>query len=307
MLEKEQAFQGYTRLSDKIFLFEPHQQEIDELQTPTSTTEPTTIIIFAWGDGLPKHVAKYADGYHDLYPNSRIIVVLCTLIESMYQSISRHSRAMQPVIDATFLTKDKKSNTELDHILIQIMSNSGAVSFLATLLAYKNFRISMGNTDPEPLPHTLLVCDSVPGSFSFWPNLARWSRALALVSVSWVPLPAILLQSLWATFLVTTEVFFWVSGWKEDQVGRILAEGIRDPKVMSTRVPRLYLYSKGDELVSWEDVEEHVAVARGRGYKCFVERFEESPHVGHMRRYPERYWGAIKRAWESSVEEERKY
>lgn len=299
MLDKAPPFQDYTALSDKIYLLEPDQHEVDQLDTAISTKEPTTIIIFGWGDGQPKHIAKYADGYHKLYPTSRIIVVLCTLVEAMINSIDTHTQSMRPVLDGGLLPQENSADP--DRILVQIMSNSGAVGFIATILAHRATRLSMGEADPKPFAHTLLVCDSVPGGFAFWENVMRWSRALALASTAWAPLPVVVMQALWGVFLVGVEGLSSTAGRKGDQVGRMLAEGIQDPNLMSTATTRLYLYSKSDELIRWEDVEEHVAVAREKGYRCIVERFEDSPHVGHMRMYPDRYWDAIARAWESAV------
>jgi len=298
------SFRNYKVLSNKIYLLEPLPHELSKQQT---TTSPTTIIIFAWGDGHPKHVAKYADGYRALYPTSRIIVVLCTLMESMLQSISAHSKSMQPVVEAVFpsLKTNTTPNTDENRILVQIMSNSGAVSFIATILAYKAMRQEkgMGEDLPEMFPHTLLVCDSTPGGLHFWPNISRWSKALSLATPIWVPIPVILVRALWSIFLIAVQGVSWFTGWHKTQIGRTLAEGIKDPELMSTKAKRLYLYSKGDELVRWEDVEEHVAVARERGYDCEMERFEKSEHVGHMRMYGEMYWGAIAKAWEDAVGE----
>lgn len=206
---------------------------------------------------------------------------------------------MRPVIAATFTPN--KDNPELDRILVQIMSNSGAVSFITTCLAYKALHSTLGEGSPRLFPHDLLVCDSVPGSRSFWENMSRWSRALALASAEWAPLPVLPMQALWFAFLFTIEGLSWITGWHENQIGRLFAEGVEDTDLMSAAATRLYLYSKKDELVHWEDVEEHVAVAVDQGYRCITERFEESPHVGHMRMYPERYWDAIARAWDSAV------
>jgi len=67
-------------------------------------------------------------------------------------------------------------------------------------------------------------------------------------------------------------------------------------------VPRLYLYSKIDELIPYKDVEAHGREARERGVEVRMERFEKSTHVGHARVEGERYWKAIGEVWRKSQE-----
>ena len=62
---------------------------------------------------------------------------------------------------------------------------------------------------------------------------------------------------------------------------------------------RCYIYSKEDEMVSWENVEEHAAEAEGRGWRVRRELFVGSGHVAHARVDSGRYWGVVQRVWES--------
>lgn len=293
---KIQYFQSFNALSDSIYDFEPSPSGDSQQLPQPLKVEPTTIIIFAWGNGHPKHASKYADGYRALMPTSRIIVILCTLVESMIESVDGRTRAMRPVVEAAF--NHTEGTTGHDRILVHMMSISGAVSVIATCLAYKDARSNLDERMPELFPHALLVCDSKPGSSSFWINIARWSRALAVASTEWAPLPVLPMQALWCTFLFTVESVSWITGWYQHQVGRLFAEGFQDPNLLSTEAHRLYLYSKNDVMIHWKDIEEHAALAVGKGYRCAMEVFQNSSHVDHMRMYPERYWNAIATAWE---------
>lgn len=90
--------------------------------------------------------------------------------------------------------------------------------------------------------------------------------------------------------------------WKGDLVTRT-RKVLNDREVVDGRVRRLYVYSKGDELVDWRDVEDHAVEAKGRGWSVEKERFGmESGHVGHMIVDRQRYWGAVRRAWERQGE-----
>ena len=65
------SFPGFTLISDRVYL-----RNGLEKAKPAPADELTIIIISGWGDGMSKHVTKYSDGYHDLYPSARIIVIL---------------------------------------------------------------------------------------------------------------------------------------------------------------------------------------------------------------------------------------
>ncbi|XP_068095637.1 transmembrane protein 53 [Hyperolius riggenbachi] len=60
---------------------------------------------------------------------------------------------------------------------------------------------------------------------------------------------------------------------------------IKDP----SRWPQLYLYSRADHIISYLDVEKMVAARRYRHLPTESLDFQESEHVCHYRRYPERY------------------
>lgn len=70
---------------------------------------------------------------------------------------------------------------------------------------------------------------------------------------------------------------------------------------MNKTTPRIYMCSRKDELVLVEDVWRHVDEAKRRNLKVKIEVFEDTPHVAHARKYPERYWGAVKDLWASAL------
>lgn len=70
---------------------------------------------------------------------------------------------------------------------------------------------------------------------------------------------------------------------------------------MDKRTPRLYIYSKADELIPGAETEIHAQAAKdmGRNVKTLV--FEDTPHVNHARTHPEEYWGAVQSLWQEAV------
>ena len=74
---------------------------------------------------------------------------------------------------------------------------------------------------------------------------------------------------------------------------------LNDSSLFPAPTTRLYLYSKGDDLVLWQDVESHAAVAKQKGYDVRTELFDGSQHVGHVMLDRDRYWNTVKRVIES--------
>ncbi|KAI1409263.1 DUF829-domain-containing protein [Hypoxylon sp. FL1857] len=288
------TFPGFTPISDRIFI---RNEDSDSVETPekSPTDQPTTIIIYGWGDGTPKNVAKYVDGYHKLFPTARILMVISTTFGALYGSLEERTEAMMPIIDTVFPTPGDGS----ERVIIQAMSNTGGIYAAATLNAYQQRH----GTD-KVLPHHLVVSDSTPGSVVFASEVGRWSRAMALGSAKYFPWPFIVTQKMWWAVLYAVHYLERAIGKEHSGVYSIKAflnHGMATP-----RAPRLYMYSKEDDLIWWEDVEAQAAIAKSKGYMTVLEMFEDSPHVGHMRRHPDQYWGAIERCWKDAMAMERK-
>jgi hypothetical protein len=186
MLSGAPTFSGFTALSDQIFIREASLKD-----RVGSETDPKTVMIYGWGDCLPKHIVKYADGYRELYPLAKQVVVLSPIVRAMYSDLRKCSEHMMPALRAAF--DDAESREDL--ILVHTMSNTGAVNYGATLNAYRKLY-------NKALPHQLLVLDSTPGSTDMTSsNVARWSRAMAIGTANWFPWPFVATQSIWIIFL----------------------------------------------------------------------------------------------------------
>lgn len=67
---------------------------------------------------------------------------------------------------------------------------------------------------------------------------------------------------------------------------------------MNVQTPRLYIFSRKDELVPWKEVKQHVEVAKASGLSVHCEVYEDSAHVAHMRLDSKRYWASIQSTWQ---------
>lgn len=91
-------------------------------------------------------------------------------------------------------------------------------------------------------------------------------------------------------------VFNNVTGSENKMV--VMSRELNDPEIFDARTPRVYLYSKADQMVDWTEVEDHANQAVEKGWSAEKVRFMASPHVGHILEDGERYWGAVMDAWE---------
>lgn len=280
-------FPGFSAISDRVYLRDGHEKV-----KPAPADEPTTIIIYGWGDGMPKNVSKYSDGFHELYPSARILAVLSGTFQASNQPEEQRIQAMMPVVDTVFPTPSGSGSDE--RILLHCMSNTGGIFLAATFAAYQR-----RHGVDKRLPHQLLVCDSTPGSLDFASQVSRWSRAMAVGSAKYFPWPFIITHGLWYTFLWGN--YLWQCLSAAEPSGNWAMRIMNDKSMASVEVPRLYLYSKEDEIIWWEDLEETVAQVKMEGFLVDLERFEGSPHVGHMRMHPEQYWNKISGSWKETL------
>ncbi|KAI1443224.1 DUF829-domain-containing protein [Annulohypoxylon stygium] len=281
---------GFAPISERIFI---RNEDSDSSETPEKSTiqQPTTIIVFGWGDGTPKNVAKYADGYHKLFPKARILMVISSTWQAIYQSHDRRVGDMLPLVDAVFPTPEDSLDKR---IILHAMSNTGGIYAAATLHAFQH-----RHGEDKALPHYLCVSDSTPGSIVFSTEVGRWSRAVALGTAKWFPWPFVVTQKLWWAVLYAVHLLERAVG--REASGVASCRAFLDHSTATPRAHRLYMYSKTDDLIWWEDVEAQAAVAKSKGYTTIMEMFDNSPHVGHMRMHPDQYWRAIEDNWKASV------
>ncbi|KAJ9138208.1 Transmembrane protein 53 [Pleurostoma richardsiae] len=280
------ADKGFQKLSEEVYLRPSQSEGVKSIEG-----DPATVIIYGWGDANPKHLAKYIEGYQKLFPQARLVVIFSSMLKIMQNSLEQRSEKMVPVIDAVFGDKGGR-NTEHGGILIHAMSNMGGMSLASTLHAYQRL-----STAPEssPMPHTLLVLDSTPGSTHFLSNIGPWSRAMAIALKPPFPWPTLFTQALAALFLGLIHGLGWLLG--RTSAAEFSVKAVNDSQFASKDAARLYLFSEADEIISWKDIVQHAAEAREQGYDVETEVFDGTPHVGHMREHPEQYWQAIERRW----------
>lgn len=74
---------------------------------------------------------------------------------------------------------------------------------------------------------------------------------------------------------------------------RLLEESLWD-----LAMPRCYLFSEGDNLICFKEIEDHAAALRRLGARVESVNFKISGHVQHARLDPEKYRSAISNVWQ---------
>ncbi|GKT44720.1 uncharacterized protein ColSpa_04901 [Colletotrichum spaethianum] len=290
MAAKPERFPGFKTVTDQIFVREG--EELADGAQP-SPDHPRVVIVYSWGDAVPKHVTKYTDGFRKLFPHARQIAVLGPILKAMRQDLATRADNMRPIIDLAYPEADSATTTpNEDAVLLHVMSNTGGINYAGTLYAYQQ---KYG----RPMPHRLSTYDSTPGSVVLTKdNLKRWSLAMALGTANWFPWPFVVTQCIMAIFLLFNQTYEYLVGRESAPVFSVKAIG--DPKYVSKGSRKLFLYSKEDPLIGWEDIEQNMAESKAKGYAYNAVIFEGSGHVEHMRMFPDQYWGAIAAAWKAT-------
>jgi hypothetical protein len=274
----------YTQLSTGIYLYEPLTKTIDDIDGK-SHHGPTIVIAF-WFSAAPRTLVKFVAEYAKLAPSARIIFLLSAPADFyLYFTWASHRRRLMPAIEAIRAADGP--------VMMHIFSNGGVFTTAHLLLGYRHV------TGGQVMPVTSLIVDSAPGR-------ATPARSVKALAYALPKSPFVLRQlgfgALWVTVLIGWVVRKITSAGGKDEFA-FAREALLDHALITShsssggdaKVKRCYVYSGSDDLVSADDVEEHVAEAVAKGWSVEKERFDGTPHVGHMRADPVRYWGIVSR------------
>lgn len=254
------------------------------LWTPSSylskpAPETPLILLFAWNAAAAKHIAKYTASYQKMFPSSRVLLIRCYTTD-MFRSESSYSPLFKSSIE--LVSEHTKNGGE---ILAHSFSNGGGNQINEFAKAWKK---QFGTL----LPMRTQILDSSP-------TKGPWMKSHAAISAS---LPK---TTLWRWFggalvhllLAATFVVNTLLGRENKMV--VLCRELNDEKMFDVSVPRVYLYSRADEMVGFEEADEHADIAIAKGWDVTKVQFEKSAHCGHVREDEAKYWGAIMEAWKA--------
>lgn len=313
---------SFVRLSNGIYLREAASptHEVSSTDTKENTHPhryPSTILLFFWAGAAPRVLVKYVAQYAELAPSSRIIFMLTS-----WSDIFQHSprilqrRRLIPAIKALLTPVNGSSVVSMppvphsndNPVFIHAFSNGGLFTLGHFLVTYR--QVTGGH---HALPVSSMILDSVPSN----PTISDSAKALSISMPKNIILRTISMGIAYG-FLLT----FWIL--RKLSIGTDPVEFARKAINNSTLITpagdlmiddnwdkaeeekndivnrkvlrRCYIYSDADDLIPVRDVDDHIRQSALNDWIVIdKEFFIGSPHVGHMRADPVRYWAIVKR------------
>lgn len=299
----------FKDLGNDIWLYEPGDnankspEQRTEWICPSGTKHPPALIILCtWlGGATTKRIEKYTEGYHRLWPCSKILLIRTTLSEYLVQSTTSLHRRLRPAhreirkigLERQSQHQDKlTSEPQTGEIILHIFSLGGTNTATQLLESMNAILSTLGQEGPLPLRQ--IVLDSCPGDPGIYSTFAAGAHSLPEIS---------LLRPLGSTAMFILAAGF--AGMEATGLRTPLAKKLRsqlnDPEIFSARATRLYLTSDADTIVDSQDVEEHRNQAAAKGLTTDILRFHRAGHCSLVLEDGAAYWNAIASAWEKSA------
>ena len=266
---------SFTRINKSIYLHEPGTSPPAPSQR--SSSDPDTILLLAWAAAPIKHVAKYTAQYESLYPGSRILLFTTAFKDLIFHTNTSQSAILAPVVDILRTNPDQK-------ILVHLFSNGGSYKLRELATAYKR-------VTGDRLPINALILDSCPGRPRFGNTIAAMKTALPKAFPLWL-LGMLLIY----TYLSCLYLRNRITG--RSPITQYIWESLNNNELIDPAARRLYVAAKSDDMISFEDIVAHAAVARERGCEVRLEEFVGSKHVAHAMADKGRYWRLVQETWE---------
>lgn len=270
----------------------PHvacQRRWSQLSHSTATApapgSPDLILITSWTGAVPKHIAKYTRAYNALYPHTPIMVITTHISDIAVHTTKQKITALAPAVDYLRIHHPASGS----QILLHAFSDGGSNKAVCLAEAY------LASTGRR-LPIAASVLDSTPGTARYSSNIAAFRRSLPrneALRIAGVIVGTFFFAVHWVLFAVFV-------GWERNLFQRT-RRGLNDEKLWDLRaMPRTYVFSQADDLISWKDVEAHAADAAEKvGMTSMLVRFKESGHCCHAKENEDYYWTAVKQTWEA--------
>ncbi|KAG6359334.1 hypothetical protein INS49_012855 [Diaporthe citri] len=299
----------FKDLGNDIWLYEPRDNEKNnpehrtEWDRPSGKGHPPALIILCtWlGGATTKRIDKYTEGYHRLWPCSRILLIRTTLSEYLLQSTTSLRRRLRPAHheirrlgqEGQRQRQDKPTSELTSGEIILHMFSQGGSNTATQLLESMNAILStLGHKGPLPLRQ--IVLDSCPGDPGIYSTFAAGAYSLPETS---------LLRPLGSTalFILAAGLAGMEATGLKTPLAKKMRSQLNDPEIFSARATRLYLTSEADTIVDSRDVEEHRDQAAAKGLTTDILRFHRAGHCSLVLEDGAAYWNAIASAWEKGA------
>jgi len=285
------ALSDFSRLNDIVSVRSPvsvsnarlpsDEQLLSRPGKAYTVAAPKTILFLSWGDAKPRYIQKYTNLYSEIFPEARVMLVESGMKDYFWRTERTSRKLAEPAVKILGATTDET-------LLVHVMSNAGSKQWCV-------INDSLIQSTGRSLYNAATVIDSAPGCAQFsqtWASLAQ--------SLPRAFLPKVLLGSILGLILCLMHVQKYIVP------GPDILDCVRSQmndagsSVKSSR--RTYVFSEGDDIIGWEDVESHAKEAEKKGWVVELVKIHGSTHVGHLRRDPETYRQAIEKTWSGKSE-----
>lgn len=260
------------------------------MQDPSDSTGKDRPLIFIafWMNAPPRALAKYVVEYRRIAPSARIIFIRSSSNDFFLRSAARAQRnRVTPAVDAI-----RAFATPENPVFMHLFSNGGLSGTTHMLQAHYQ-------ATGKPLPISSMIIDSAPGTATLAAAVRAFSFALPRMCI----LRLISKSFLWMSLILFKMMQTITRSPDPISLARkVINDTSLVQAVKAKGIPtRCYIYSDADELVDWHDVEKHASESEACGWVVRRERFQGTPHVGHMRTSPDRYWAIVKEYLNPSI------
>ncbi|KAF2195934.1 hypothetical protein K469DRAFT_699556 [Zopfia rhizophila CBS 207.26] len=231
------------------------------------------VVLCTWVGARPKHIQKYDERYRQLYPSADIIIIASSIADMSYRSDRAQRDTLKPAREVIL------SHGGREAVLLHAFSNGGAqcASQLAASLPFSDRQKAF----------KVIILDSCPGVGSYQRSANAMKLSLPRGGVQ----QAIGVVLIHITLIV---LFFCDRLLGVENAVSATRKRLLKNDVFPLDVPRLYIYSKTDDMVPDVDVHMHAEDARRNGYLDIRETvFDESAHCAHAVKHDSEYWKAV--------------
>jgi len=275
-----------TQVSRDVYLLRPMEEGLGKAD------DPKVILICAWMDAKLRSLLSYMTKYNALYPGATQVLILSRQA-AFWTRKQKNLDALRPAVDS--LKNAGMLGPSPPNVLVHVFSNGGGRQMLwLSELLHRDHNAFMTTTTP---PAECLILDSLPGNSGLVTSVRAFTAPIKIRILKW--LAAIPLTVLWCLLVGLSRLTR-----KPDPI-ELIRRGLHVPNVLpwsNEKTPRVYIYSRADQVVPSSAVEQHITAAKSqKGLNVTAELFLRSSHVAHARADPDRYWGIVTRVWADAL------
>jgi hypothetical protein len=255
-----------------------------------SPQQPRLVIFASWTDAKDAHIAKYINKYRALFPATPILLLKSTTTQIVWTStIGPAMKAAVSVVREVFVAATPTSSPSSPELLIHMLSNGGSSS-IANL--FEQYAASARPGEDACLPPHVTIMDSCPCIYSITHGVTFASIGLSPIQRTLLAPVLYVLAVIWSGMIAVGFIPNAMSDWGK-------AHNHHPGNAKELR--RAYIYSAVDILIDYKQVEAHASAAQAQGFAVFLEKYQGSAHVAHIRKDEDRYWAIVKGLFDGTL------